>query len=356
MQYDNIHFERINLQNSDEYNLWQDFLKSSGITNFSDKEVSGLDETYCGFNENNKIVATGSLQNNILKYLAVSSEYRGEGSLFNQMVSHLTQRLFLRGINHWLVFTKPMYRKSFSSTGFHVLAETNNGLLLEGGMSGIEDYLDSLPKPDISTNANISSIVMNANPFTRGHKALVKEASTQSDYVYVFVVSEDASLFNTNERFQLVKEGCRDFDNVLVVPGKEYMVSYATFPSYFLSSNDEMIKFQTELDADLFKKQIAPKLKITTRYLGDEPFSHTTGIYNQTLSKILPPEVNVKIVDRKTNVDGEIITATEVRKLIKEDQLEQISKFVPETTFNFIKENKIMLQDRIKKGMKISGN
>ena len=66
-----------------------------------------------------------------------------------------------------------------------------------------------------------------------GHRYLVETASKENDHVYVFVVSEDVSIFSFSERFKLVKAGVADLPNVIVVPGKEYMVSYATFPAYF---------------------------------------------------------------------------------------------------------------------------
>ncbi len=39
--------------------------------------------------------------------------------------------------------------------------------------------------------------------------------------------------FHFLNAFKLVKAGVADLPNVIVVPGKEYMVSYATFPAYF---------------------------------------------------------------------------------------------------------------------------
>ena len=51
-----------------------------------------------------------------------------------------------------------------------------------------------------------------------------------------------------------------------------------------------------------------------------------------------------------------IITATNVRQLIKNSDLKDISTLVPPTTMNFINENYQILQERIKKGMNIDGN
>ncbi len=37
--------------------------------------------------------------------------------------------------------------------------------------------------------------------FTNGHRYLVETASKENDHVYVFVVSEDVSIFSFSERF-----------------------------------------------------------------------------------------------------------------------------------------------------------
>jgi [citrate (pro-3S)-lyase] ligase len=41
----------------------------------------------------------------------------------------------------------------------------------------------------------IGAIVMNANPFTLGHRWLVEQAARQCDWLHLFVVKEDASCF-----------------------------------------------------------------------------------------------------------------------------------------------------------------
>ncbi len=70
---------------------------------------------------------------------------------------------------------------------------------------------------------------------------------------------------------------------------------------------------------------------------------------------MLEPSIKVILVPRY-EVNGQVITATKVRQLIKDDNLLAIQKLVPSTTMDFIKNNKEILQDRIKKGMNIDGN
>ena len=120
--------------------------------------------------------------------------------------------------------------------------------------------------------------------------------------------------------------------------------------AYFLKDDQNVGRFQASLDATLFKEQIAKPLNITSRYLGNEPYSKTTNIYNEELNRVLPPDVEVKIIDRKKNKDQDIISATKVRAAIANDNIELVKKYVPDTTLEFIKNNWSEFQTRIKEG------
>lgn len=334
---------------------WEQFLIKQGLNNFNQRELSVIDHTIGLVDEDENLVGTGSIADNVLKYIAVSNEGAVPGARFNQVVTSLQEYLFSQKMFHSFVFTKAEYSSSFSHLGFTELAHTDTAAFLESGTPDVNDFLATIPQIKDQKNKKVAAIVMNANPFTLGHQQLVQLASKQNDLVYIFVVATDASLFKTSERIKLVKAGTSNLANVMVVSGGDYMVSKSTFPAYFLKSPDDLIATQTEIDALVFKNIIAPKLTIKKRYLGTEPFSRTTNFYNQSLKSKLSPAIEVKIIERFSN-DNQIITATQVRKLIKEDNLEAIANFVPLPTMQFIKENYQNLQSRIKKGMNIDGN
>lgn len=338
----NIHIKR-------NFNKWRKFLEKTGITEFSPKETSQVERTFV-WEDDGEIMATGSIAGNVLKYIAVCSRVKGHGETFNQLVSKLVNEAATMGRFHLFVFTKPQYVQSFGYVGFHVLAQVADGAILEAGTPDVHDYIKGLPHFSDQANSRIAGIVMNANPFTNGHRYLVERASEENDHVYVFVVSQEVSLFTFAERFQLVKGGCRDLANVTVVPGDNYMVSYATFPAYFLKDNQDVAHFQAALDAQLFKQQVAQPLHITRRYVGSEPFSKTTDIYNQELTRVLPPDVEVKIVDRASNAADDVISATKVRAAIANDELAVVQDYVPQTTLSFIQDNWSDLRARIKEG------
>ncbi|PWG00837.1 [citrate (pro-3S)-lyase] ligase [Levilactobacillus bambusae] len=333
------------------FNEWQTFLQSLGISNFSTTETSVIDETV-GIFDGDRLVATGSVSNNVLKYIGVCNQNQTQGTYFNMIVTELLARLAQRGIFHVFVFTKPQYSQSFQHLGFSELAQSADGALLETGDVTIQTYLDTIPQ---LPGQSIAGIVMNANPFTRGHRYLVERAAEEADAVYVFVVNTDSSLFTTEERVGLVTAGLADLNNVLVVSGGDYMVSYATFPAYFLTSPEKEITYQTTLDARIFKNWVAKERHITTRYVGSEPRSRTTAIYNSVLQRELPPEVAVKVIERRS-ANHDVISARTVREMIAADDLTHLAVLVPDTTAKYIQEHLTDLQKRIKKGMKIDGN
>ncbi|MCP6524949.1 adenylyltransferase/cytidyltransferase family protein, partial [Klebsiella pneumoniae] len=76
----------------------------------------------------------------------------------------------------------------------------------------------------------IGAIVMNANPFTLGHRWLVEQAASQCDWLHLFVVREDASFFPFAARLEMVGAGVAHLANVSVHEGAEYVISRATFP------------------------------------------------------------------------------------------------------------------------------
>lgn len=334
---------------------WEDLLISLGLHDFSEREIDGIDHTIGLEDEEGNLVGTGSVAGNVLKYIGVKNDDAEQGARFNKVVSSLMQYLVNEKIFHSYVFTKAKYAESFEHLHFNLLAKTSEAAFLENGTPDINDFVKALPQITDQVNKKIAAIVMNANPFTLGHKHLVKMASEENDLVYVFVVANDVSLFNFDERMKLVKEGTKEFDNVKIVSGGDYMVSPATFPAYFLKSPDDLIDVQTAIDASVFKNKIAPALNITRRYIGKEPISRTTHFYNVSLAHELGPDIEV-IVVKRLEKDGEIVTATKVRQLIKDGNLKEIDKFVPESTYLFIKQNVDKLQSRIKKGMSINGN
>ena len=292
-----------------------------------------LDYTCAMFDEDMNIIATGSCFKNTLRCLAVDNSHQGEG-LMNQIVTHLVDYEFSRGLSHLFLYTKNKSMKFFKDLGFYEIINIENQIVfMENKRTGFSNYLDNLKK-DMREGKEIASLIMNANPFTLGHQYLVEKAANENDILHLFIVSDDSSLVPFEVRKKLVIEGTKHLKNISYHETGDYIISSATFPSYFQKDEVAVIESQANLDIEIFTK-IAKSLNINRRYVGEEPNSLVTNIYNQTMLKKLP-ENNIEcvVVPRKKYSD-KVISASTVRKIIKDGNLEDLKNLVPETTYNY---------------------
>ncbi|MBR2209085.1 MAG: [Synergistaceae bacterium] len=292
-----------------------------------------LDYTCAVYDENYNVIATGSCFGNTLRCMAVSHEHQGEG-LMNEVVSHLIQYEYNRKINHLFLYTKCNSAKFFGDLGFHEIVRIENQIVfMENRRTGFSDYLNQLAETKTEGN-KIAALVLNANPFTLGHLYLVEKAAAENDFLHVFMVSEDASLVPFEIRRKLIMEGAAHLKNLIYHDTGPYIISSATFPSYFQKDDSAVIESHANLDLSIFIR-IAEVLGINSRYVGEEPKSLVTGIYNKIMSEKLPENgIECVIVPRK-EADGEIISASNVRQAIKNGELEKIKNLVPTSTYNF---------------------
>ena len=309
-------------------NIWKEFLEKNSL----EADLS-VEKTVLVWDDE-ELIATGSRQESILKCIAVSESHRGE-DLTATLISELQRDAFTQGYSHLFLYTKPENCAMFSSLFFCEVARTDKVLLMENRSGGITNFLKTLPRNDDA--GKIGSIVMNANPFTLGHRYLVETAAKECDKLYVFVLSEDKSEFPFEVRMNLVKEGTKDIENVVVLPTGPYLISSATFPTYFLKERDKADEVKCALDIEIFANYFAPYFKITHRFVGTEPISRMTDMYNDALKKYLP-EKDIELIEiSRVEKGDEPISASRVRALMKEGRLEEVKNLVPETTFNYLK-------------------
>lgn len=315
-------------KNINQKQLWEEFLIYQGI-----KKDNAVKYTI-GIYYSDNLIGTGSLFNNIIKCVAVKEEYKG-GDIINKILTHLLNEIYALGYGNSFVYTKLESLDSFINLGFTEIARVDSDLIfLERNANGFKSFIDSLRSSSVK-NENTAAIVMNANPFTLGHQYLIQQALKECDFLHLFVLSEDVSLFPKNIRLELVKKGTAKFKNIKIHETGDYMVSSKTFPSYFLKNDADITKIHAKLDAVIFKNYIAEALNIKTRFVGEEPLSVATDIYNKTMAEVFRPEINLKIIPR-LEADKEVISASRVRALMMENDYEAIKKLVPPPTFEFI--------------------
>jgi len=218
-----------------------------------------------------------------------------------------------------------------------VIVDTDKVSLLEAGNKNIYSELKNIKESyELKEEEQYAALIMNCNPFTLGHKYIVEKAAMENRNVIIFVVEEEKSSFPFQIRFQLIKEGVKEFNNVTVIPGGNYIISSATFPNYFLRKDDDILKEYTKIDGNVFGKYFCKELNITKRYVGSEPYCNVTNTYNETLEDVLPKYgVEVEVIER-CEIENKAISASRVRELLKEDKLEEVRELVPLTTYEFL--------------------
>ncbi len=298
--------------------------------------------------DGDEILAGGGLDGNVIKCVAVSEAARGEG-LMNILVSRLIALAREEGIESVKAFTKPENVGIFKSLGFTLLASAPRAVLMENGGGGLpeyEKYLTSLARPGRN-----GAIVMNANPFTKGHLWLIGQAASRVDNLYVIVVKEDRSRFPYAERKAMIEAGCAGLGNVTVCEGSDYAISAATFPTYFLKRLDEATDTQIALDLDLFVNHIAKPLGVTVRFAGSEPEDALTRRYNELMAEILPNKPNPEPISPaaepvvattffveipRLEQNGKPISATSLRRALDKGDLKEAMEYVPESSVSYL--------------------
>lgn len=277
--------------------------------------------------EDEEIIAAGSMDEAVIKCVAVSPDHQGE-DLTAQIMTVLLQHAAQKGLRHLMLYTKPRNQHLFVAFGFHPVIRTADVLLMENQHAGLNSFLAKLEKP-ADDRDNVGCIVANANPFTLGHRYLVENAAKDCAWVHLFILSEEKGRFTAAQRLQWAREVCADLPNVLVHPTGPYMVSSATFPTYFLKDKLRAADVHCELDVRLFGEKIAPALGITRRYAGSEPLCPVTAAYNARMKALLP-EYGVQFIEIERRTDGtEPISASRVRALLAQENTDALASMLP---------------------------
>lgn len=317
---------------------WQqiaDFLKQNDLNIDQD-----IEQFIIALNESANIVACGGIAGNVLKCIAIDPALRGQGMALPLMTTLMNQA-FRQKRYELFLYTKPENETLFSDCGFHTLAKVpGKVVLMENSATRLKRYCRHLSelRRDAGT---IGAVVMNANPFTLGHRYLVQQACEECDWVHLFVVQENASEFPYEDRLALIKSGVAGLKNLTIHPGSDYLISRATFPSYFLKDQKIINECHMALDLQLFRNAIAPALGIQRRYVGTEPLCPVTAEYNRAMSYWLTtssmPSAPIELHEiERRQLANEPISACRVRQLLAQKGPAAVKSLVPESTYQYL--------------------
>ena len=287
------------------------------------------------FDRDDTLLGCGCAAGDLLKCFATGQELRGQNAL-GPLVSALTQERFAAGHYDLFVVTRTHNLPLFTACGFYEIAHTDAVAMLENRSGGAASFAGQFVQPGDESKC-VGAIVMNCNPFTNGHRWLIENADAQCDELHLFVVEEDRSFFPTDVRYRLVREGTADLPNVRVHLSGRYMISAATFPTYFLKENEDAAALQCELDATIFAQKLAPALHVTKRFAGTEPFDPVTARYNETML-ILLPRCGVAFCELpRLEQGGQAVSASRVRALLEDKGVcDEALSLVPEATRRYL--------------------
>ncbi|MCR4784614.1 MAG: [citrate (pro-3S)-lyase] ligase [bacterium] len=320
---------QVSLNSSHDRARLTDFLESAGL-----RMESGL-EYYAAITDpqTDDLIAGGGFEANVIKCVATAPQWRGLG-LINTIISHLRSELRARGSSNIFIYTKPDNLDLFQSLAFYLVGSSPLAILMESSKRALARFkreLSNHKKPGLT-----GAIVLNANPFTLGHRFLIETAAQQCDQLVLFPVKANRSEFSYEERLNLIRAGTADLPNVEILNGGDYIISPATFPSYFLKKLDEAALAQAQLDMNIFSNHIAPSLNIGIRWVGSEPLDPLTNAYNEVMRAVLEPSgIKVKLVER-LDKNGTLVSASAVRNFLKTDQWDEVQKLVPPSTWKYL--------------------
>jgi len=288
-----------------------------------------------------RLVACAGLDHRTIKCVAVAQAARGE-ALSLELGTEIVSLAAARGQFHLFLYTAPHNLPMFRGWSFYPVVEVpDQVVLMENSPVAIDRYCANL-RLRRHPGQRIGGIVLNANPFTLGHRYLLEQAAGACDWLHVFLVHEDASFFSYADRYALVEAGAEGIDNLTLHAGSDYIISRATFPGYFLKDKGAVERSWAAIDLLLFRQYIAPALGITHRFVGTEPFDGVTADYNEQMkhwlereASVAPPIAVVEIARKSTG--GVPISATEVRRLLPDRDFARIAALVPETTLQFLR-------------------
>lgn len=212
---------------------------------------------------NGDIIATGSLEGNVLKCLLVSPKHRGE-RLTEKLVTLLTKEGIRRGQRHLLLFTKPGNAQIFKSVGFYEVARTEIVVMMENIQNGIRQHRSIF---DTGRNADkVGCLICRSEEIESCSLDLIEEASNRSEILELLVLKNDGQPLIG----EFMRREIKNFRNVFVRPAGIYIEVMKNCPTYFLSEKIDINKVYTKLFLRLFYINYALPMGLKIFYINNK--------------------------------------------------------------------------------------
>jgi [citrate (pro-3S)-lyase] ligase len=285
-----------------------------------------------GLFRDGRLAACGARRGRVLKMLVVDAAFRGEG-LIGGIIAELMRLGRAAGQDGFLIFTRRCSVPAFSAAGFKALSEQGPVVLLEHG-NKLYRYL--MERAVLMRSGDNAAVMLNANPFTRGHAALVEQAARSADTVYVFVFGEGHYLFPLDVRLEFARRGTAHIDNAVVTDLAHYRIHPELFPRYFLRPEDNAEQLRIGIEGELFARHIAPHFHITRRVVGSEPLDPAGRTYNPLMKRCLESfDIRLQEVERVKSGDLWINTKR-VQKALRDGDMASLAAALPEPVLDYL--------------------
>ncbi|SFG53400.1 hypothetical protein [Oribacterium sp. WCC10] len=190
------------------------FLKERGL-DYDDK----ITYTACIMDENTgEIAATGSISGIILKCVAVSEHYHGQG-LLSDLMSKLYEEMYNKGTVHFVGFTKPKNLDIFKHMGLYPIVETEHIVYLENKKDEFSKYLKRLREKSDKLISEFEDASENEN---------VRCSALENVFME-----------------ELSKAAFAGDPETLTFPG--YLIPAQQIPTYFIQDKENALAYREEL-------------------------------------------------------------------------------------------------------------
>lgn len=271
-----VRFSEFDVTNERRVQKVKDFLDKNAL------ELSDDVELFVTASEEGEMVACGGISGKILKCVAVTPRLRGQRFVL-KVIDELLEAAKRRGQKELFLFSAPKNQAYFESHGFRLIESSGDEVILMENSDNLAQFKEGLRQKRVD-GKNIGSVVLCDSPLQERETALINQALEQCDWLHVFVVCQEGT--HSPARTEALRQSLASFSRISVHENSEYLISKATFPTYFIKDQDHINALHGELDLKIFKRHIAPALGITHRFIGCE--SDVNEAYNALMKELLP--------------------------------------------------------------------